>query len=177
MAGEVCTQLHRETSEDIDHSWFSRRQIQYGIEKVKYLLYQVLSEVCTYALPPTSLMFIMKTNCLFALFRSCDSACADFRGNNKCTLSYLLHFSCADQLLSMKWFYFFFVIIHRKTRFVSLSSLIHRVLSFVHGEAALKPPVCPFNHRLLCHLSSAVRAVIERLPSGRLFVFSPSIKL
>lgn len=65
----------------------------------------------------------------------------------------------------------------QKTRFLSLSSVIHWVLSFVQGEAARKPPVCPFNHRLLCHLSSAVAPVIERLPSGRLFVFSGSIKL
>lgn len=88
------TQLDKETSEAIYRSWFSHRQIQYGTEKVKYLLSQELSEARTYALPPTSLMFILKTNCLFSLFGSCDTVCADFRGNNKCALSFLLHLQC-----------------------------------------------------------------------------------
>lgn len=47
------------------------------------------------------------------------------------------------------------------------SSAFHRFL----------PPVCPLNHRLVCHLSSAVKPVIERPPSGCLFVFRASIKL
>lgn len=71
-------------------------------------------------------------------------------------------------------FYFLFVNYPLKNIFCIFKL---RVLSFVPGDAALKPPVCPFNHRLLCHLSSAVRPVIERLPLGRLFVFSGSIKL
>lgn len=39
--------LDRETSVAIDHSWLSCRQIQYGTEKVKYLVYQELSETFT----------------------------------------------------------------------------------------------------------------------------------
>ena len=77
------THLDKETSEAIDRRWFSHRQIQYGTEKVNYLLYQELRKSRAYALPPTPPMFIMETNCLLSLFRSCDTACADFRGNNK----------------------------------------------------------------------------------------------
>lgn len=117
-------------------------------------------------------MFIMETNCLCSLLGSCDTACGGFSGNNECALP-----SYISQKQICNLIYFPFIVIHKKTRFVSLSSLILRVLSFAQGEAALKPPVCAFNHRLLCHLSSAVRPVIERLPSGRLFVFSGSIKL
>lgn len=78
------THLDREISEAINHSKFSCRQIQYGTEK--YLIYQELCEACTYVLPPTSPIFITETNCLFSLFRSCDTAAVDFRGTNKCAV-------------------------------------------------------------------------------------------
>lgn len=42
--------LDRETSVAIDHSWLSCRQIQYATDKVKYLIYQELSEAFTHML-------------------------------------------------------------------------------------------------------------------------------
>lgn len=79
----VTIHTYIQTSEAVDNPNMPQRS------ELKYLLYKVLSKPCTYALPPTFLMFIMKTNCPFSLFRGCDTVCADVRGNNKSTLSYV----------------------------------------------------------------------------------------
>lgn len=133
---------------------------QYPTEKMKYQLYQDVSKRCTYALTPTFLTFIMITKGLFSLYRGCDTACADVRGNNKSTSSYTtVEIGYHDSVFDF---------------FMYVWASIHSLSQIVQGEAAAQPPACPLDHRLLCHQSSAVRPAFERLRSGCLFVFSGS---
>lgn len=104
----------------------------------------------------------------FSLLRSCDTACADFRGKNKWAVLLATFHSLILFLICMES-------IEKNTCCdLALSSTVSRLLD---GQALLRSLPVPSitGYCATCHLQSGL--LLRGFPTGCLFVFRGSIKL
>lgn len=152
----------REISWAINGRKFSCRQIQHGTEK--YVLSVKLCEACTYALPPTPLIFIMETNCSSLCLEAVTLPVLISEGKQMSSLTRISFHSMILFLICME------SIEKNMCCDLALSSTVSRL---VPGSALPVPSIT--GYCATCHLQSGL--LLRGFPPGCLFVFRGSIKL